>query len=286
MTRLLSLLFPTSLLLAGTALAFRPTWMPLSLMPLTATGLALGVAMLLERVRPRVARDAEPGETRADVLWFVWTGLASRPLAAAAVAALAAWVHPTNGADGWTSWFVVDTVATLLVLEFGDYWAHRLAHTQPWWWKLHAVHHAPHRMTALNNARLHPLDVLLKELFIMLPVLLLAPKTEVLVAAATLRGVGVAFQHADVDLHHGWLNWVFSTNSNHRWHHSNAPQEAHANYGGFLMVFDHLFGTYLNKADADEPAAMGLFDDDGYPVHQVVRSTAAPVCWRRCVGAP
>lgn len=120
----------------------------------------------------------------------------------------------------------------------------------------------------------------------MTPVLLLGFSAEAIATAGAVQGVVVAFQHADVDLRHGLLNRVFATNSVHRWHHSARPDEANANYGGVLSLFDQAFGTYRVPPEHHEPQRMGLFAEHHYPVHAVVRSTVAPLCWRRCVEVP
>jgi len=46
----------------------------------------------------------------------------------------------------------------LIVMLLGDlleYWYHRLAHTAPWLWPLHAVHHTPIRLNAIKGPRHH-----------------------------------------------------------------------------------------------------------------------------------
>lgn len=53
----------------------------------------------------------------------------------------------------------------------------------------------------------------------------------------------------------GPIDWVFNTPSNHRVHHGRNPRYLDMNYGGILVIFDHLFGTYHAE---DEEAAYGL----------------------------
>jgi sterol desaturase/sphingolipid hydroxylase (fatty acid hydroxylase superfamily) len=101
--------------------------------------------------------------------------------------------------------------------------------------------------------------------------------------AATIKGVCLAFQHGDVDLRHRLLNYVFATNSVHRWHHSDRAQEGNHNYGSVFSFYDIVFGTFLLPSESREPASMGLFDAAHYPRHQVARATCAPWCWQRCV---
>ncbi len=55
----------------------------------------------------------------------------------------------------------------------------------------------------------------------------------------------------------GWLEWVLNTPSAHRVHHARNPEYLDANYGGVLIVFDRLFGTYVRERD-DIPCDYGL----------------------------
>ncbi len=55
----------------------------------------------------------------------------------------------------------------------------------------------------------------------------------------------------------GWLETVFNTPSAHRVHHASNLDYLDANYGGVLVVFDRLFGTYVAER-ADEPCRFGL----------------------------
>ena len=58
--------------------------------------------------------------------------------------------------------------------------------------------------------------------------------------------------HADWIPRLGWLEYVFNTPSSHRVHHARNPEYLDANYGGVLIVFDRLFGSYIAER-ADVP---------------------------------
>jgi sterol desaturase/sphingolipid hydroxylase (fatty acid hydroxylase superfamily) len=46
----------------------------------------------------------------------------------------------------------------MVVLDFAEYWRHRLQHRLPWWWALHSVHHDQRQMTLWSDDRNHILD--------------------------------------------------------------------------------------------------------------------------------
>jgi sterol desaturase/sphingolipid hydroxylase (fatty acid hydroxylase superfamily) len=53
----------------------------------------------------------------------------------------------------------------------------------------------------------------------------------------------------------GPLEWVLNTPSHHRVHHGTNPQYLDKNYGGILIVFDRVFGTFEPER---EPVVYGL----------------------------
>jgi sterol desaturase/sphingolipid hydroxylase (fatty acid hydroxylase superfamily) len=54
----------------------------------------------------------------------------------------------------------------------------------------------------------------------------------------------------------GWLEYVLNTPSTHRVHHASNDRYLDANFGGVLIVFDRLFGTYAEER-AEEPCVYG-----------------------------
>ncbi len=49
----------------------------------------------------------------------------------------------------------------VVILDFADYWRHRLSHVFNWWYALHALHHAQRQMTFWSDDRNHLLDDLI-----------------------------------------------------------------------------------------------------------------------------
>jgi len=55
----------------------------------------------------------------------------------------------------------------------------------------------------------------------------------------------------------GWLEYVLNTPSHHRVHHASNAGYIDTNYGGVLIVFDRLFGTFAAERH-DLPCRYGL----------------------------
>jgi len=53
------------------------------------------------------------------------------------------------------------------------------------------------------------------------------------------------FQHCNINLRLGALNYLISGPELHRWHHSIDYREADKNYGNNLIIWDLIFGTYF-----------------------------------------
>jgi sterol desaturase/sphingolipid hydroxylase (fatty acid hydroxylase superfamily) len=157
------------------------------------------------------------------------------PLNAAGLTYTGLWPH------AWPVW--AQAALMLLAADFLRYWLHRAAHRYPPLWRLHAVHHSPERLYWLNVGRFHPLEKALQMAFDTLPFMLLGVGAEVIALYFVFYAVNGFFQHCNIRLRFGWLNWLVSSAELHRWHHARRPEESDHNFGNNLIVWDVLFGT-------------------------------------------
>ena len=137
----------------------------------------------------------------------------------------------------------------LLVAEFFRYWLHVGAHNTESLWRLHAVHHSPHKLYWLNVGRFHPIEKALQYILDMLPFILIGVNETVLALYFVFYAVNGFFQHSNVDARYGLLNYVVSGAELHRWHHSKVIDESNRNYGNNLIVWDLLFGSWFLPRD-------------------------------------
>lgn len=148
-------------------------------------------------------------------------------------------------------------ILMLLAAEFLRYWLHRASHEWPLLWRLHAVHHSPHKVYWVNVARFHPIEKTLQFLFDSLPFILMGVSGQVLGLYLVLYSINGFFQHCDIKVRLGFLNYIVSGPELHRWHHSKFPKESNQNYGNNLIVWDLLFGTWFLPTDR-EVGELGL----------------------------
>jgi sterol desaturase/sphingolipid hydroxylase (fatty acid hydroxylase superfamily) len=161
----------------------------------------------------------------------------------------------------WPIW--IQALLMILTVDFLRYWLHRAAHENDTLWRLHSVHHSVEQLYWLNTARFHLIEKALQMTLDSLPFLLMAVDPTVLALYYVAYATNGFFQHANIELRYGILNYVVGSAEAHRWHHSRTPREANANYGNTVIVWDLLFGTWFLPAgrQVDE---LGLSDRD-YP---------------------
>ena len=196
------------------------------------------------------------------------------PIWTIALAGLTAYLAVSFGGDIWPhSWNIFGQLAlSLLIAEFGRYWIHRWAHEVNWLWRMHAVHHSPKRLYFLNAARFHPIEKVLFLIPETVPFIIMGTSESALLMYAIFNSIHGLFQHSNIYIKMGWLNYVFSMTELHRWHHSKKIGESNTNYGNNLIVWDIVFGTFFWPKE-QEVAEIGLLNPD-YPEHYIGQVTA------------
>ena len=151
-------------------------------------------------------------------------------------------------ADPWVSF-----VAAFLLLDFLNYAVHRCEHAVPFLWRFHALHHSDPDVDVTTTVRHHPIEYVMSAGFYWLAVLAL----DIPVAVVTIHFLAVyaaaAVTHGNIRLPE-WLERllrpVVITLDLHLVHHSISSEEANANFGAVLSIFDRLFGTYRSLSRA------------------------------------
>jgi sterol desaturase/sphingolipid hydroxylase (fatty acid hydroxylase superfamily) len=164
----------------------------------------------------------------------VWK-LGALVLYAALFAYVAPWHLPT---DAWWTWALA-----ILGVDFFFYWAHRVAHRVRLVWATHQAHHSSEYFnfsTALrqkwNNSA---------EIVFWLPLPLLGVPPFLVFFGFSVSLVYQFFVHTErVDRLWRPVELVLNTPSHHRVHHGSDPEYLDRNYGGILIVWDRLFGTF------------------------------------------
>lgn len=162
--------------------------------------------------------------------------------------------HPLLRLDtqAWWTWLLL-----FMGQEFCYYWYHRSAHHIRWFWATHAVHHSPTELTWANALRLGLTGPLTGTTLFFLPLTWMGFTPYQVLACLSLNLAYQFWLHADWIPKLGPLEWVFNTPSHHRAHHGRQARYLDCNFGGVLIIFDRLFGSFVEES-ALEPPRYGL----------------------------
>jgi sterol desaturase/sphingolipid hydroxylase (fatty acid hydroxylase superfamily) len=186
------------------------------------------------------------------------------------------------GLDIWPHHWPI--LAQLLMVFFASefiwYWMHRAEHRWTWVWRLsgHGVHHSFKKLNALNFGLNHPIEYF----FIVLPSILVELIFGVGVAAAgasVLTVIQTSIVHSNINLNSRGIGWLFTTNRYHICHHSVDLDESNTNYGCSAIIWDRIFGTFLDTRISEAgtgPTEPSLWKKFLMPIKQPVDTAIAP----------
>ncbi len=161
---------------------------------------------------------------------------------------LGAWMYEqrlwTVPMDTWWGW-----AAMFLTTEFFYYWLHRAGHRVRWYWASHMIHHSGNQYNLAAAFRQSITGKITGAFIFFAPQCLLGFPPEVVATSYAINLVYQFWIHTDLVPKLGWMEGIFNTPSAHRVHHAANVEYLDANYGGTIMLFDRLFGTYVPEQD-------------------------------------
>ena len=143
----------------------------------------------------------------------------------------------------------------LLAYDFCYYWHHRLGHTVALFWAAHVVHHQSEEYNLSTALRQTGSGWVGGWLFY-LPMAVLGFPPLVFGVVALVDLLYQYWVHTQQIGRLGWFDRWFCAPSNHRVHHAVNDKYLDRNYGGILIVWDRLFGSFQPEDDA-EPCVYG-----------------------------
>ncbi|MEM7183920.1 MAG: sterol desaturase family protein [Spirochaetota bacterium] len=145
---------------------------------------------------------------------------------------------------------VYSFIALFFIVDFFYYWHHRALHEVKVLWTFHLVHHSSPWMNLTTSFRLNWFAPLISPFFY-LPVCLLGFDPTFIIPIFSLNLFYQFWLHTEGIGKLGFLDKILNTPSNHRVHHGSNELYLDKNHGGFLMIWDRLFGTY--QAETEKP---------------------------------
>ena len=146
----------------------------------------------------------------------------------------------------WMTWY-----GWLLALLFYDlcyYWLHRAGHECAIFWAAHVVHHQSQDYNLSTALRQTSSGALLGWVFY-LPMALAGVPPLVFGVVALVDLLYQFWVHTEHVPKLGWFDRWFCSPSNHRVHHAVNDRYLDRNYGGVLIVWDRLFGSFEEEGE-------------------------------------
>lgn len=149
-------------------------------------------------------------------------------------------------------------LACLLAQDFVYWYKHMAAHKIRWFWSAHVVHHSSEHYN-LSTALRQPWNNHFTGFVLLSTPLVLLGFHPLLVGF--IGAVNLVYQfwiHTEaINRMPKWYEFIFNTPSHHRVHHGTNPRYLDSNYGGILIIWDRMFGTFVEERD-DDPVRYGI----------------------------
>ncbi|BBX74377.1 sterol desaturase family protein [Mycobacterium shinjukuense] len=207
-----------------------------------------------ERAQPRAGFSAR--DTAASLSVYT-LALITRPVGqftAVPVVLIAGALTPVHlPASRWWVW-----LSALVLTDLAYYVKHRMAHRIRLFWAAHSVHHSSRYFNLSTGVRtpwLVPGWLFLSSA-VYVPLALVGFPVWMIFSCHTIVIFYQFPVHTErIDRLPRPIEYLFNTPSHHRVHHGANNPYLNKNYGGILIVWDRLFGSY---AEEREPVSFGL----------------------------
>jgi sterol desaturase/sphingolipid hydroxylase (fatty acid hydroxylase superfamily) len=224
--------------------------------PVTWAVPMFGVLVIAEMIRAKQKHDVryEAKDAAASLMMGFGNTIARLLFGGIGVAATM-WVAQFALFDIGYVWWAL--VLCFFLEDLSYYWFHRISHESRWFWASHVVHHSSQHYNLSTALRQNWTGGLTGVFIFWLPMAFIGFPPAMI---AFFSGLSLVYQfwiHTEVIKRMGPLEWVLNTPSHHRVHHATNPRYLDANYAGVLIIWDRLFGTFVEERD-EEPPTYGI----------------------------
>lgn len=178
----------------------------------------------------------------------VFTKLATLGLYTVVHEQAALWQLPVDSPAVW--------IGALLAYDLCYYWLHRLGHTVQLLWAAHVVHHSSEHYN-LSTALRQTGSGFLLGWVVYLPMAVVGVPPLVFAVVGLIDLLYQFWVHTRLVGRLGWFDRVLCSPSNHRVHHGQNDWCIDRNYGGILILWDRLFGSFADERPG-EPIVYGV----------------------------
>ena len=173
--------------------------------------------------------------------------------------------------------FLLQVALVIFLVEFGQYWMHRLMHNWHPFWLTHAPHHHITQLNAMKGYVGNPIELFLISLSV---VALFDLPQPAIFCAFNVLGVVSTYAHANVRSDPPpFYSFFFTTIRHHSLHHSVAYEDTRCNYANSLIVIDRVLGTYREGESAivgqDERKRLSIWEQFLFPFQSTIERIKA-----------
>lgn len=154
-------------------------------------------------------------------------------------------------AEFWNTWY--GWLIALVAYDFCYYWLHRAGHESALFWAAHVVHHQSQDYNLSTALRQTSSGALFGWIFYV-PMAVAGVPPLIFGIVALIDLLYQFWVHTEHVPKLGWFDRWFCSPSNHRVHHAVNERYLDKNYGGILIVWDRLFGSFKEE---DEKCVYG-----------------------------
>ena len=164
--------------------------------------------------------------------------------------------------------FPVRIFTFFIVVDFVQWWTHRLLHRVEFLWNFHKVHHSVKQMGFAAHLRYHWMEPVVYNSLKYIPLAIIGGFSAQDVAFVHFFNITIGhLNHANINWDYGWFKYIFNNPRMHIWHHSKElPEERKygVNFGLTLSIWDYLFKTnYIPHSGRD--IELGFTGDEDFP---------------------
>jgi sterol desaturase/sphingolipid hydroxylase (fatty acid hydroxylase superfamily) len=180
-------------------------------------------------------------------------------------------------------------VGAMLAWDFLYYWDHRMSHEHRIWWASHVNHHSSRRYN-LSTALRQPWTNIVTHGFFA-PMLLAGFSPRQVARAGELNLLYQYWVHTEtIDKLPRPIEYVMNTASHHRVHHGVNREYLDRNYGGILIIWDRIFGSFepeVRRVQYGLTKNIDTFNPVRVAFHEwvaIARDVARAKTWRERIG--
>lgn len=141
----------------------------------------------------------------------------------------------------------IECLFAFVIFDLLEYLYHILMHKSRRLWLFHVIHHSDSIVDVSTTFREHPVEAVLRMLFLVLNIMLLGIGMWALLLRQFIQIFFTAFTHAQFRLPergNKFISWIFITPNLHHVHHHAVQPYTDSNFGDILSIWDRIFGTY------------------------------------------